>query len=139
VKTNPSLRSRLGFGGLLLLALGLPIAGLFLFGLASGGDPRRAILEVGDQVYPIGELWWVVTPLAILSVVAVVRLAVGRRDWLAPILAAMWLGIAVAVGIRTDQYGFAAMTALLTLLLSSGIRRARQDSIDRTGPADRPL
>jgi hypothetical protein len=133
VQSNPSLRSRLGCGGLLLLFLALPPAVMFSIALGLGGNPRTMTMGVGDQAYPIGGLWWLVTPLAILSVFAVFRLGFGYRDWLAPVLSAVWLGIAAAFWVKTGQSSFAAFTAVITLLLTSGIWRARQETDDEEG------
>jgi uncharacterized membrane protein YraQ (UPF0718 family) len=113
---------------MLLLCLGMPFVGIMLVVLAQGGDPRDVGMYVGDEPYAVGEFWWLVTPLGILSVVAVFRLGFGYRDWLAPILSAIWLGIAAAFAIKTAQYSFVTTTAVVTLLLTSGIWRARQEA-----------
>lgn len=89
---------------------------------------RDAGLILGDESYELGRVWWLIFPLAVLSIVAVFRLAYGHRDWVAPILSAIWLGLAIAFAIETGQYGFLALTAVITLLLTSGIWADRRGS-----------
>jgi uncharacterized membrane protein YraQ (UPF0718 family) len=108
----------------------MPFIGIMLVVLAQGGDPRDVGMYVGDEPYAVGEFWWLVTPLGILSVVAVFRLGFGYRDWLAPVLSAVWLGIAAAFWVKTGQTSFLAFTAVITRLLTSGIWRARQETED---------
>ena len=78
MQPNPRIPSRLGCGGLLLLILGmihLPFLGVPLFAeLRDGG------LVMGEEGYPTGEIWWLVGPLGVLSVIAVLRVINGHRD-----------------------------------------------------------
>jgi hypothetical protein len=134
LKSNPSLLSNLGCGGALLFGLGLPCFLILLWSLLTGSDPRGVELRVGDESFALRQPLLLI-PLSFLSVVAVFRLAFGHRDWLAPMLAAIWLGIAATLTIETHQFTFLALTAVTAYLLASGIWRDRRlAEKEREGP-----
>jgi hypothetical protein len=117
---NPRVPSRLGCGGLVLLILG----GIGTTMLAAGVPFWSALSEAGlhmnEEVYPIGQIWWLVGPLGLASLAGVHRLMNGHRDWLAPSAAGGWTIIGAWYAATTGQYNMLAVTALLTLVLVSG-------------------
>jgi hypothetical protein len=125
MEPNPRIPSRLGCGGLLLLILGMihvPFLGVpFVAGMRAGG------LVMDKEHYLTGEIWWLVGPLGVLSVIAVFRLAYGHRDWLAPAVAAAWLVIAAGYAVATEQFAFVTLMGLILILIWSGTWTDRRD------------
>lgn len=91
----------------------LPMTLLWLTG-------SRGALFLGKEKYTLGEVWWLVTPLAVLSIVAVFRLGFGHRDWFAPVLAGGWAVIGVVSAVSTGQYSLLVMAVAILLLITSG-------------------
>lgn len=125
MNSNPGVPSRLGCGGLLLLVLGLitlPWALLWVSGSRDTG------LFVGDDTYGFDEVWWLITPLAAMSIVAVFRLAFGHRDWLAPGVAAAWTLIGLGYAVGTGQSNLLLLAAVVLVLITSGTLADRRTS-----------
>ena len=80
----------------------------------------EAGLHMNEEVYPIGQIWWLVGPLGIASLAGVWRLMNGHRDWLAAAAAGGWTVIGAWYAATTDQFNMLVFTALLTLALVSG-------------------
>jgi hypothetical protein len=125
MEPNPRVPSRLGCGGLLLMAMGMVM--IPEIGVAFDPGMRTAGLVMQDEIYRTGEIWWLVGPLGALSVIAVFRLTYGHRDRLAPAVAACWVLIAAGYAVMTQQYSFLVWTTLILVLIASGTLRARRE------------
>lgn len=110
---------------MVLGAIHLPLLGVPLF-----GDLREAGLVMGKEQYQTGEIWWLVGPLGVLSIIAVFRVAYGHRDWLASAVTAVWFVIAAAYAVETQQTQFVTLIGLILILVASGTWTDRR-SVDR--------
>jgi hypothetical protein len=124
MEPNPRIWSRLGCGGVLLLPLGMISVPLVGAGVVE--DVRRAGLVMGKEHYSIGEIWWLVGPLGVVSFIAVFRLAFGHRDWLATATAAAWVAIAAVYTVTTGQFEFLVWTGLILFLIATGTWKDRR-------------
>jgi hypothetical protein len=55
---------------------------------------------------------------------------------LAPIVSAAWVGVGTAFAIETQQYGLLGLTAVITVLLASGVWIERRAAEDEPGGTD---
>jgi hypothetical protein len=83
-------------------------------------DLTEAGLHMQEEVYRIGEIWWLVGPLGVASLAGVYRLMNGHRDWLAAAAASGWMVIGAGYAATTAQFSLLAVTTLLTLVLVTG-------------------
>jgi hypothetical protein len=123
---NPRVPSLLGCGGLFLLFLGALGTTLLAAAVPFWSALTEAGLHIDEEVYPIGEVWWLVGPLGVVSLVGVYRLMKGHRDWLGAAAAGGWMVVGAWYAATTAQYGMLGLTALLTFALVTGTWRDRK-------------
>jgi hypothetical protein len=143
MEPNPRVPSRLGCGGLLLLAHGLPWIGLFAVGVIGGMDMTEAELRMGEERYVIWPVIWAVAPLAVVSLLAVYRLMIGHRDWLATAAALGWVVVGIWYGVTTNQFTWFGLALLTLILVATGTARDRrlleqEVGVDGTGDTALP-
>ena len=97
----------------MLSMLTLPFTLLWLAGSRPG-------LFLDKEMYTFDEVWWLVTPLAVVSIIAVFRVAFGHRDLLAPVVAGIWVLIGLGYSIGLGQFGLLFLTGVVLFLISSG-------------------